>query len=103
MIKLILIGNVGKDAVTRNLENGKNMITFSVCHNEKWKDKKGVKHEKKHWYDVIIFNGEKLQPHIRKGKTVCVEGKPNNSFYVDKASGEVKVTNGIICEQFTFV
>ena len=40
MIKLQVIGNLGKDCVT-NVVNGKNVINFSVAHTEKFKDAQG--------------------------------------------------------------
>ncbi len=41
MIKLLVIGNLGKDAVLNNV-NGKNVINFTVAHTEKYKDAQGV-------------------------------------------------------------
>ena len=40
MIKLLVIGNLGKDAVVNNV-NGKSVINFSVAHTEKYKDAQG--------------------------------------------------------------
>jgi len=41
MIKLQVIGNLGKDCVV-NTVNGKNVINFSVAHTEKYKDAQGA-------------------------------------------------------------
>ena len=35
-----LIGNIGKDAVSRNMDRGIIAINFPVAHNKNWKDKK---------------------------------------------------------------
>ena len=35
-----LIGNIGKDAEVKNMENGIVAINFPVAHNKNWKDKK---------------------------------------------------------------
>ena len=40
MIKMQVIGNLGKDCVT-NLVNGKNVINFNVAHTEKFRDANG--------------------------------------------------------------
>ena len=37
MIKLQVIGNLGKDAVVNNV-NGKSVINFNVAHTERFKD-----------------------------------------------------------------
>jgi len=41
MQKLTLIGRVGQDAQIQQLQSTQ-VINFSVCHSEKWKDKEGV-------------------------------------------------------------
>ena len=40
MIKLQIIGNLGKDCVV-NTVNGKNVINFTVAHTEKYSDSPG--------------------------------------------------------------
>ena len=45
MIKLMVIGNLGKDCIV-NTVNGKNVINFSIAHTEKFKDSTGAQREK---------------------------------------------------------
>ena len=45
MIKLQVIGNLGKDCIT-NTVNGKSVINFSVAHTEKFRDSSGQQKEK---------------------------------------------------------
>ena len=40
MIKLQVIGNLGKDALVNNV-NGKTVINFNVAHTERYKDAQG--------------------------------------------------------------
>ena len=35
-----LIGNIGKDAVMKNMERGVVAINFPVAHNKNWRDKR---------------------------------------------------------------
>ena len=39
--KVVLVGNLGKDPETRNLENGSSVCKFSLATNENYKDKSG--------------------------------------------------------------
>jgi len=45
MIKLQVIGNLGKDAVVNNV-NGKSVINFNVAHTERFKDAQGVQKDR---------------------------------------------------------
>ena len=54
MIKLQVIGNLGKDAVLNNV-NGKSVINFTVAHTERFKDAQGVQKDKTTYnYNFII-------------------------------------------------
>ena len=74
MIKLQVIGNIGKDATVNNV-NGHTVINFSVCHTEKYKDAQGVQKDKSVWVDCAKW-GEKtgIAPCLTKGTKVYVEG-----------------------------
>ena len=47
MIKLQVIGNLGKDCIV-NTVNGKNVINFTVAHTEKYRDSQGNNQGKDH-------------------------------------------------------
>lgn len=76
MIKLQVIGHLGKDAIT-NLVNGKNVINFSVAHTESWKDAQGNKQSKTTWVECAYWTDKTgIFPYLRKGSMVFVEGAP---------------------------
>jgi single-strand DNA-binding protein len=76
MIKLQIIGNLGKDCVV-NTVNGKNVINFTVAHTEKYKDSQGVNQEKTTWVDCAYWTDRTaISPYLTKGKQVFVEGTP---------------------------
>jgi single-strand DNA-binding protein len=76
MIKMQVIGNLGKDCVV-NTVNGKNVINFTVAHTEKYKDSQGVNQEKTTWVDCAYWTDRTaLSPYLTKGKQVFVEGTP---------------------------
>ena len=76
MIKMQVIGNLGKDCVV-NTVNGKNVINFTVAHTEKYKDSQGLNQEKTTWVDCAYWTDRTaLAPYLTKGKQVFVEGTP---------------------------
>lgn len=76
MIKMQVIGNLGKDCVV-NAVNGKNVINFTVAHTEKYKDSQGNNQEKTTWVDCAYWTDRTtVAPYLTKGKQVFVEGTP---------------------------
>lgn len=76
MIKLQIIGNLGKDCVV-NTVNGKNVINFTVAHTEKFRDSQGNNQEKTTWVDCAYWTDKTgISPYLTKGKQVYVEGTP---------------------------
>ncbi len=81
MIKLQVIGNLGRDA-TLNSPNGKNVINFSVAHSEKYRDAQGNSLDRTVWVECAYWTDRvNLQPYLLKGKTVYVEGTPAAESY----------------------
>ncbi len=76
MIKMQIIGNLGKDCVV-NTVNGKNVINFTVAHTEKYKDSQGNQQEKTTWVDCAYWTDRTaVAQYLTKGKQVYVEGQP---------------------------
>jgi single-strand DNA-binding protein len=76
MIKMQVIGNLGKDCVV-NAVNGKNVINFTVAHTEKYKDSGGNQQEKTTWVDCAYWTDRTaIAPYLTKGTQVFVEGQP---------------------------
>ena len=76
MIKMQVIGNLGKDC-TVNTVNGKNVINFTVAHTEKYKDSQGNQQEKTTWVDCAWWTDRTaVAQYLTKGKQVYVEGQP---------------------------
>lgn len=76
MIKMQVIGNLGKDCVV-NTVNGKNVINFTVAHTEKYKDSQGNMQEKTTWVDCAYWTDRTaIAQYLTKGKQVYAEGQP---------------------------
>lgn len=76
MIKMQVIGNLGKDCVV-NTVNGKSVINFTIAHTEKYRDSQGINQEKTTWVDCAYWTDKTaVSPYLTKGKQVFVEGTP---------------------------
>ncbi len=81
MIKLQVIGNLGKDCVSNNV-NGKNVINFSVAHTERYKDATGTQKERTIWVECAYWTDRVgVAPYLKKGTQVYVEGAPDVRSY----------------------
>ena len=81
MIKLQVIGNLGKDALVNNV-NGKNVINFTVAHTERFKDSQGNQKDRTTWVDCAYWTDRTaIAPYLKKGTQVYVEGTPDVRTY----------------------
>ena len=81
MIKLQVIGNLGKDCIT-NTVNGKSVMNFNVAHTEKFKDSQGVQKDKTIWVECAYWSDRTaVAPYLKKGTQVYVEGSPEVRTY----------------------
>ncbi len=81
-----LIGNLGKDAMVRNLEGQVVAINFPVAHNQNWKDKRtGHSKTKTTWVNCTIWKQEganlKILDFLKKGTLVEILGTPVAKAY----------------------
>lgn len=89
MIKLQVIGNLGKDCVT-NTVNGKTVINFSVAHTEKYRDASGQQKDKTTWVECAYWTDKTgIAPYLKKGTQVYADGTPEVRTYTrnDGTSG----------------
>ena len=84
MIKLQVIGNLGKDCIVKEI-NGKTVINFSVAHSERFKDAQGMQKEKTTWVECAYWTDRTaVAPYLLKGQTVFAEGTPDVDTYTNK-------------------
>ena len=75
--KVILVGNLGKDAELRYTQGGTAVSSFSIATTENWTSKDGEKHEKTEWHRIVVWGktAESLEPYLKKGKQIFVDGR----------------------------
>jgi single-strand DNA-binding protein len=82
MNKVILVGNIGKDAECKRVGDG-SVLTFSVATSEKWSDKSGQKQERTDWHRCELWGkrADALAQYITKGSRVAVTGSVHYREY----------------------
>lgn len=89
MIKLLLLGHLGNDAVVNNV-TGRNVINFQVCHSDKYKDSQGSEINKSVWVSCAYWTDKtNIAQYLQKGTRIYVEGQPDIKMYRNSA-GENK-------------
>jgi single-strand DNA-binding protein len=75
--KVILVGNLGRDAELRYTPGGAAVATINMATTEVWNDKSGQRQEKTEWHRVTLWGkqAESLQEYLTKGKQIYVEGR----------------------------
>lgn len=79
MNSLTITGNLGKDAETRFLQDGKAVVSFSVA-DSTGRDKPSI------WWNCSWFGdrGQKVAPYLTKGQQVTVIGTVTEREWSDK-------------------
>jgi single-strand DNA-binding protein len=91
--KVILLGNLGRDAETKFTPGGAAVTRFSVATSRRWKDKdSGEWKEETDWSNVVLWRSENLANYLTKGKQVYVEGRLQTRSYEDKDGKKVYAT-----------
>ena len=97
--KVILIGNLGRDAETKFTSSGAAKTTFSVATSWRSKDSQtGEWRDETDWHNVVLWRQENLANFLTKGKQVYVEGRLQTRNYEDKDGKKVYVTEVVAQE-----
>lgn len=84
MQKILILGNIGADAVRQNYQ-GKQFISFRVACTEKF-TANGQVNEQTQWYDCSLNNADaKIFDYLKKGQKVFITGRPRYSIYDSQA------------------
>jgi single-strand DNA-binding protein len=101
--KVILVGNLGKDPEARSMNNGGEVVSFSMATSDTWNDKaSGERKEKTEWHNVVIFNenlGRIAKQYLRKGSTCYIEGALQTRKWTDQ-SGADRYTTEVVLQRF---
>jgi single-strand DNA-binding protein len=97
--KVLLIGNLGRDAETKFTPSGVSVTRFSVATTRSWKDQQTNDwKEETNWTNVVLWRQENLANYLTKGKQVYVEGRLQTRSYDDKDGKKVYSTEVVADE-----
>jgi single-strand DNA-binding protein len=98
--KVILVGNLGRDAEVRYTPGGAAVARFSIATTEVWNDKSGQRQERTEWHNIDLWGkqAESLSEYLVKGKQVYVEGRLQTDEDTDK-EGQKKKSTKVRCER----
>lgn len=84
--KVILIGNVGKDPIIRNVNDNTPVASFTLATNEIYKDSQGNMQKNTEWHNIVAWRNlaQLAEKYIHKGSQIYVEGRLKSRTYTDK-------------------
>ncbi len=102
--KVILVGNLGRDAEMRYTPGGAAVATLNLATTEVWNDRSNNRQEKTEWHRVILWGkqAESLEQYLKKGKQIYVEGRLQTRQWDDK-DGNKRYTTEIKSDRITLL
>ena len=96
--KVILIGNLGKDAESKFTPNGTSVATFSIATSWRQKDQAtGEWKDQTDWHNITLWRSENVVPYLTKGTQVYVEGRLHTRSY--EKDGKKQYFTEVIAEE----
>ncbi len=86
--RVILVGNLGRDAELRYTPGGAPVATLSLATTEVFKDREGQRKEQTEWHRVVVWGktAESLNEYLTKGKQIYVEGRLQTRKWEEKGA-----------------
>ena len=98
--KVMLIGNLGKDAETRYTPSGAAVTNFSLATARSLKDPQtGEWKDATDWHDVVVWRAEKIADYLTKGRQVYVEGRLQTRSWEDQ-NGQKRYRTEVVADSF---
>ena len=103
VIKVILVGNLGRDPEIRSTQDGTRIANLSLATSESWRDKNsGDRKERTEWHRVVIFNDrlvDIVERYLKKGSKIYVEGALQTRKWTDN-SGQERYSTEVVLQRF---
>ena len=104
--KVILMGNLGKEPLTRTLESGVVMCTFPIATSEIYKNRNsGEKTSHTEWHNVVLWRNlaELAEKYLHKGDKILIEGRIRSRSWKDQESGHIRFTTEVLANQMQMI
>lgn len=98
--QVTVTGRLAKDPEIRRLNNGNQVVSFSIACSEQWRDKNsGERKEKTEWISVSIFNDGLVkiaEQYVSKGSRVLIQGKLQTRKWHDQSGNDRYMTEVVL-------
>jgi single-strand DNA-binding protein len=103
--KVMLIGNLTRDAELRYIPSGSAVLEFRLAVSRKYKKPDGQEVEETCFVDVNLWGkrGEAVSQYLTKGKPLFVEGRLQLDEWDDKESGQKRSKLRVVAENIEFL
>lgn len=98
--KVILVGNLGRDAELKFTPSGFPISSFSLATTDRRKDKDNQWQDRTEWHRIKLLGkqAESLQDYLKKGKQIYVEGRLETRSWDDK-DGQKRYMTEIVADR----
>lgn len=103
--KVIIVGNLTRDPVTKQLPTQSMVTEFGLAMNRKFKAPDGEDREEVCFVDCAAFGrqAEVIQKYCRKGKSLYIEGRLRFDSWDDKNGHGKRSKLSVVVENFQFL
>lgn len=101
MLRITLIGNLGRDPEMSYLPSGKAVTKFSVAVSRRWNDREsGERHEETTWLNCSAFDklAETCNTYLHKGSKIYAEGRPSARAWLDRQGAAAASLDVVLVE-----
>ena len=97
--KIMLIGNLGRDAETRFTTSNVSVTSFTMATTNSYKGKDGNWINETTWHNIVSFNlSDYYKENLKKGKKFYIEGRLTKRDYTDK-EGIKRYSTDVVAEK----
>lgn len=102
--KVILLGNVTRDAELKSTKSGHSVCTFGLATSREWTDANGERQVTPEFHNLVVWGpyGEACAKHVKKGKPLYVEGRLHTSA-IERSNGTKDRRTEIVVDEVVFV
>ena len=102
--KVILIGNITRDPLVKETENGKKIAMFTTATNRYYKTSEGENKSEAEFHNCVAWGAlaEKAEQFLTKGKLIYIEGRLKTRI-IEKDGGEKLYKTEVVAGNIIFL
>lgn len=103
--KVMLMGNLTRDPISRSLASGSTICEFGVAVNRRYRTAQGEDREEVCYADIEVWGktADNCNRYLHKGSPVYLEGRLRMDQWTDKATNQPRTRLKIVAENITFL